>query len=219
MARLWRKSLSPYESVTEARRQLAHPADFRRYAADVLDLLPVRSGSLLDVGCGLGWLVKEANDRGFAAVGVDPSRTQTRTGRENLKVSLTTTYPRGKFDVVIAKHVLEHVKKTDEFLKRVRNALKPSGYFLVACPNNYSLMHFIFQNRWYGLCPSQHVWQFTPESLKALLRRNGFKIERTVINSLDYQPVGIRRIIFGFLTHLANFLKIGDQVVVICRRR
>ncbi len=222
-----KKSLNPpnpgpeiYDDPKEAKKQLQNPENFERYARELLKLLPVGKGLLLDVGCGLGWLVKEANSLGFRASGVDPSKTLVNLGKKELDVDLKITFPKNqKFDVVVAKHVLEHIFKIDKILRQIFYVLKPGGYFLVACPNNASLLHWLFGNRWYGLRPAQHVWQFTPKTLTALLKRNGFKIEKVIVNSLDYQPGGTKQIIFGFLTNLANLFQIGDQVVVICRRR
>lgn len=226
MAKNWKKSLNPsspgpeiYDDPKEAGKQLQHPENFKRYARDILQLLPIRQGRLLDVGCGLGWLVKEAASVGFTASGVDPSQTLVSLGKKELGVNLTVTFPiNQKFDVVVAKHVLEHITEADQFLGKISHVLKPGGYFLTACPNNYSLMHWIFRDRWYGLCPSQHVWQFTPKSLSALLVRNGFKIDKVIVNSLDYQPGGVKQIVFWFLINLANLFRVGDQVVIICRR-
>lgn len=209
-----------YESVAQAKRQLNNPDNFLRYAREILDLTPKKSGTLLDVGCGLGWLVQEANCRGFDACGVDNSKNLVKLGKKKLNLNLSTSFPKKKkFDSIIAKHVLEHIKSAEPFLKKILKSLAPGGIFVVACPNNTSLMHWIFGARWYGLCPNQHVWQFTPSILSMLLQKNGFKINKIIINSLDYKPKGIKLIIFWFLTNLSNILGIGDQIVIICSRR
>ena len=208
-----------YENVVEARKQLKNPSNFKRYAREILDLVPKKTGTVLDVGCGLGWLVQEANKRGFDAWGVDSSKTLVRFGKAKLGLNLSNSFPKNKFDIVIAKHVLEHIKPAEPFLKKILNSLAPEGVFIVACPNNKSLMHWIFGSRWYGLCPNQHVWQFTPKILSVLLEVNGFNIDKIIINSLDYKPGGIKQGAFWFLTNLANILRIGDQVIIICSRR
>lgn len=211
--------------MSEALRQWKTQADgFRKYAREILDLLPIKKGHLLDVGCGLGWVVAEAKKRGFLAMGIDPKKDYVRIGRRylraNLKVaSLENFTTKKKFDVVVAKHVLEHIVKPGEFLAKTRHLLRPGGYLVVACPNIRSLMAWIFRQRWYGLCPSEHVWQFTPKILRLLLEENGFKIEKVVVNSLDYQPPGWKGVVFSLLVAVANFLKIGDQVVIVCRLR
>lgn len=226
MAKLSKKSLNPnpgseiYESELEARSQLQNPANYQHYAREILDFLPKKFGTLLDVGCGLGWLVKEAKSRGYKAIGMDTSKILVRLGKKELKLDLYNSYPKNKkFDVIVAKHVLEHIKSAEFFLKNISKLLSADGVFLVACPNNASLMHWTFGSRWYGLCPNQHVWQFTPGTLSMLLEKNGFKIDKIIIDSLDYKPNGIKLAAFWFLTNLANILRIGDQIVIICSRR
>lgn len=224
MVKRSRKSLSPpspaiYESVAEARKQFAAPQDHVRYAQELLALLPVRRGELLDFGCGAGWLVREANKIGFTASGYDPAKVFVSLGRQKLGLDLQTAFPvQRRFDIIVAKHVLEHISKLDQAVEKIFWTLKPKGYFLVACPNIRSLMYFIFRERWYGLQPAQHVWQFTPSLLPKILRRRGFKIEKVIVNSLDYQPGGIKQVAFWILTSLANLLGVGDQVIVLARK-
>lgn len=213
-----------YQDLKEAEKHFRNQGkDFRRYANNILDFLPVKSGRLLDVGCGFGWVVSEAEKRGFKAIGIDQAKPYIELGKQVLHVELINTSlekfsTKEKFDVVILNHVLEHIKKPDEFLTKIRQLLKSGGLLFVACPNINSLMYWIFRDRWYGLQPAQHVWQFTEKTLPALIAKNGFEIDRIQINSLDYQPAGYKKFIFLVLTTLANLIGIGDQVFVLARK-
>lgn len=78
-----------YNSLEEAERQFStQKIKFQKFARDLLDFLPLSSGKLLDVGCGLGWVVAEANKRGFAAIGIDQAKPFVVTGERRLKVDL-----------------------------------------------------------------------------------------------------------------------------------
>lgn len=184
--------------------------DKRRYARELLDYLPKNiSGNLLDVGCGRGkFLVKEARRRGFKAVGIDPL---INTDLEHYQTSQ-------KFEVITAKHVIEHVRDLDRFLRKCRDLLKSNGLFLISCPNIKSLMYYIFKNKWYGLQPAQHVWQFTPELLTAVLKRNELEIISKNITSLDYQVKGFKGIVFALLLAMAKILPVGDQLVCLAKK-
>lgn len=184
--------------------------DKRRYARDLLNFLPAgTTGSLLDVGCGTEQiLVQEAKRRGFEATGIDPL---VNTDLEHFRT-------RRKFDVIVLKHVLEHIANLDSFLSKCFRLLKDGGYLLVACPNIKSLMFFLFRKRWYGLQPDQHLWQFTPELLKAVLERNNFRIVKAKINNLDYQVKGLKGIIFFFLLTGAQIFSAGDQLVFLAKK-
>ncbi len=162
---------SIYNSVREAEKQFStQKSKFRKYARDILNFLPIDSGRLLDVGCGLGWVVAEANKRGFLAIGIDQARPFVETGKKRLKVDLQVSNfecfkTQEKFDVLIMKHVLEHIEKADKFLQKANRLLNKNGLLLVACPNIDSLMFWIFKDQWYGLQPAQHIWQFTPKTI------------------------------------------------------
>jgi 2-polyprenyl-3-methyl-5-hydroxy-6-metoxy-1,4-benzoquinol methylase len=213
-----------YDSLSEAERQFStQETKFKKYARELLDLLPKGQGKLLDVGCGLGWVVAEAHKRGFDAMGIDQAKPFVVTGKERLNANLYLSdlehfQTEEKFDVVVLKHVLEHVKNADKFLQKAHQLLNKKGLLLIACPNIDSLMFWIFQDRWYGLQPAQHVWQFTPKLISEVISRNGFLIEKVITNSLDYDVPGLKGIAFKILTSVANLINKGDQVVVIAKK-
>lgn len=213
-----------YDSVAESEKQYkTQKIKFEQYAKDLLDFLPTTSGKLLDVGCGLGWVVAEANKRGFDALGIDQAKPYIKTGKKHLGVNLQVSdlehfRTSEKFDALVLKHVLEHIKDADNFLKKAHTLLNKNGILLVACPNIDSLMYWLFKQKWYGLQPAQHVWQFTPVLISKVIARNGFTIERVITNNLDYDVPGIKGIIFRFLTTVADIIGKGDQVVVIAKK-
>lgn len=186
------------------------PKNWEKYcqAKEILDLLPVSTGTLLDVGCGQGQLVKLAKQRGFTATGIDPL----------VNVSLEKYQTRKKFNIITLKHVLEHIEKPQFFLKKIHRLLAPGGYLIVSCPNMNSLMARIFLDRWYGLRPLEHRWQFTPKTLSQVLKENNFKIEKIIVTNLWYRVPGWKGVIFKILLFTADLLKLGDQVIVIARK-
>ena len=177
-----------------------------RYAKQLLDYLPATRGSLLDVGAGKAeFLVKEARKRGFKAMGIDPL---VNTDLEHFQT-------KKKFDVIVLKHVLEHVGDLNRFLGKCHRLLNPGGTILISCPNIRSLMFYIFRDRWYGLQPGQHVWQFTPDTICAVLERNGFQVKNFWITNLDYQPQGFKKLIFAALLFAAKITHLGDQIILL----
>jgi len=214
-----------YDDPKEARSQFGKKRrDFERYARELLNYLPAGSGrTLLDIGCGAGFLVAEANRRGFKACGIDASKVLTRLGKEKLKanlqaVSIEKYKTNQKFDVLVAKHVIEHIEDLDSFLAQCHQLLKPHGLFLISCPNIRSLFYFIFRKRWYGLQPDQHRWQFTPKLLTSVLEKNGFKIVKAEVTNLNYQVPGPKRPIFWFLLALAKLTNLGDQLIFLAKK-
>lgn len=212
-----------YDSVSEMETQFQEQKEkFEDYARRIAKLLPISKGRLLDIGCGLGWFVKLALQLGFQAEGIDSGKACISVGRSRLKINtklstLSKFHPKYKFDIIVANHVIEHSDNPREFLRQIKNNLKKDGWVLISCPNFDSLMLWLFQERWYGLVPKQHRYQFSPKSLRFLLEKEGFKIERIVVNNLDYDPGGFKGIIFKLLLVIASVLNVGDQAVVLAK--
>jgi len=203
-----------YDNKKELQLQKMQKEKFEKYAKDFAKSLPIKSGSLLDVGCGLGWFVKLANQIGFKAEGIDKGK-----GYIGVKKSWPLLY-RGKpkkFSIITANHVIEHIDNPVKFLKQIKNHLKKDGWVQFSCPNFDSLMCWVFQEKWYGLVPHQHRFQYSPTSLKYLFKKNSFKIEKIIVNNLDYQVKGWKGIIFQCLLRIADITNTGDQVTIQAR--
>jgi hypothetical protein len=76
-----------------------------------------------------------------------------------------------KYDVIIARHIIEHVLDTNSLIKLWSSYLNKQGRIIIAVPNQH-LTNSI------PLDP-QHCHAFTPDSLKAIMEFNGFKQENT----------------------------------------
>lgn len=212
-----------YESKAEAKKHYGtQKKEFENFAKLILDYIPNDVGNLLDVGCGFGWVVFEANKRGFVAQGVDQSKAYTELGKKMLKVdlknvSLEKFKSRIKFDTVILNHVLEHIEKPNVFLEKIRSLMSPNGHLFVAVPNIDSVMFKLFQSRWYGLQPHQHIWQFTPMTLKKLLKENGLSIVKMETRNLGYQVSGLKGLAFKLIMFVAPKIGQGDQIFTLSK--
>ncbi len=209
--------------MNEALKQIkTQEKEFTAMADDILDLVPVQKGKLLDIGCGIGWVVKEANTRGFVASGIDTNPEYVSAGKKYLKVnlihsSLENFKTKQKFDVVVLKHVLEHIIDPQDFLAKVKKLVAPKGYIMVSCPNIHSLMAMLFLERWYGLVPMEHRWHYTQNNLPQLLSKNGFNIKRVVISNMWYKVPGLKGVIFWVILRIADMLNAGDQITVVAQ--
>ncbi len=95
-------------------------------------------GRLLEVGCGNGFLLDEALDRGFTSVaGVEPSLDAIADApprvRGHIKTGLfdAAMFAPGEFDVVCGFHVFDHLIDPKRFLADVHRVLKPNGWLLL----------------------------------------------------------------------------------------
>jgi 2-polyprenyl-3-methyl-5-hydroxy-6-metoxy-1,4-benzoquinol methylase len=99
----------------------------------------LENDTVLDVGCGNGYLAYDIAKKAKRVVGIDINKKNIKFAekyykRENLEFILgdATKYQFNEsFDVIILSNVLEHIKNRVEFLKRLKN-IAPK--FLIRVP-------------------------------------------------------------------------------------
>jgi 2-polyprenyl-3-methyl-5-hydroxy-6-metoxy-1,4-benzoquinol methylase len=140
-----------------------------------------RPRRLLDVGCGLGFSLLAAQERGFQAVGIDPlgpADPADRPGRTILRATLETFAPTERFDVVSAIDVIEHVVDPIATLRRATELLVPGGIVVLATNDSSSLGARVLGPRWTHYHRA-HLWFFTPPSLSRIAERAGLEVVLT----------------------------------------
>jgi SAM-dependent methyltransferase len=141
----------------------------------------VAPGKLLDVGAWVGYLVSEADARGWNAMGVEPSTFASGFARERLGVDVRTgglfdtDLPTAGFDAVTMGDVIEHFVRPDAALDRIAGLLAPGGVLWLALPDAGSRLARMMGRRWWSVIPT-HVQYFTRASIRILLERRGYEV-------------------------------------------
>ncbi len=94
--------------------------------------------SVLDIGCGRGFLLDRLVDRGVSGlVGVDVFAEVEGAGWTYVAGDVTVGLPAGdaSFEVVIAGEIIEHVPNPDLLLREIRRVLVPGGALVISTPN------------------------------------------------------------------------------------
>jgi 2-polyprenyl-3-methyl-5-hydroxy-6-metoxy-1,4-benzoquinol methylase len=137
---------------------------------------------VLDYGCGVGTLLRVANEVGAHATGIE----QSDTAREKIEgAGFATVYadldalgraePQAQFDWIVLCEVIEHLRRPWEDLEKLRPLLKPTGDLIILTPNFDALRSRLSRDRWDQRVNLTHLYYFTPHSLSAVLRRAGFE--------------------------------------------
>jgi len=136
-------------------------------------------GKLLEIGCFDGYLLTRLRKDHWDVYGCDPAG-QTSIAIENLGSDRIVndffsrdTYPSNHFEVIIFRHLLEHLYDLHSFLEAVSYALKEEGCIFIEVPNIYATFNF----GGFGSFFHQHISHFSIETLQALLRQHNFIIE------------------------------------------
>lgn len=138
----------------------------------------LRTGTVFDVGCGLGAALKIFQDRGWSAHGVEPDRGRVAYANERfhlpnvkhgtLDEKLATDV---HADLVFTHHAFEHFANLDAVMTAITRILKPNGFLFTAIPTyreNRSTMSRLWMN-------SGHYSLFSDKSFDQLLARYGFE--------------------------------------------
>jgi 2-polyprenyl-3-methyl-5-hydroxy-6-metoxy-1,4-benzoquinol methylase len=175
--------------------------DYKKFDSHFKNIFKVRfnlvkkyknKGKVLDIGCATGTLLSIFKEKGWEVWGVEPSSSSEIASARGIKV-LQSTFEEAKlnsnfFDVVILNHTLEHVNNPIETLKKAHSILNKGGLILIDVPNFGSLSSRIYKSKWPYILPNEHTFHFTPDTLKKVIKKSGFKVIHTETRSglFDY---------------------------------
>lgn len=133
--------------------------------------------NMLDIGCGTGWISKVWADSGACVTGLEPSsaRGAMAQGRgiRVLPCYIEELNDAESFDLIVIRHVLEHLEHPAEILQKLHARLNPGGLLLIIVPNIDCIGRSLFDTDWTWVLP-WHCNFFNPKSLGNLLSLNGF---------------------------------------------
>ena len=93
-------------------------------------------------------------------------------------------------DVICFWDTLEHVPDPLAFLREVGRRLAPDGVFALSVPYFSSVPARVLGSRWWTLKPEQHIWHFTPATLRLVAARAGLVITSVITSPLRRANVG-----------------------------
>lgn len=162
---------------------------FSRHLEDVADRIHAGSGdgddlTIVEVGCGQGyfleWLEKRFDGRLSNLVGFDPAFRDNSMIPELARVetcyfnSETSRRLDIRPDIIVTRHVIEHVDDPIEFLTALREVCEPGTSIFVETPT----IQWILDNNAVHDLYYEHCSVFDVESLRLALEKTGFAVDR-----------------------------------------
>jgi methionine biosynthesis protein MetW len=162
----------------------ARAAAYERARPEILEHVPRGARRVLDLGCATGTTgaaLKQRQDVEVVGVELEPEYAREAATRldEVLNADAESAMPAGRFDVLIAADILEHLKDPWATLRRYVELLEPGATAIVSLPNvaHWSTYAHLARGSWprkpEGIFDATHLRWFTLGDARELLQQAG----------------------------------------------
>lgn len=115
-------------------------------------------GSMIDVGCASGFIMKGFKDNGWEVKGIEPNINMAKYGRSKFDFDISETVfelyqGQNTFDLITMIQVIAHFYDVRRCLKKAYRLLKPNGLLLIETWNKDSFTAKIMGNAWHEYSP------------------------------------------------------------------
>ena len=136
-----------------------------------------KNQEILDVGCATGYLVERLRPFVKHAYGFEVREDDVAFAQQRGLDVFDEWDDVPVVDRITCTHVLEHVTTPEHLLIHMFEHLKPNGHLYLSVPNRNDAMLTVYESEpyaewWYE---EPHRWYFTPEALRLLIERVGFR--------------------------------------------
>lgn len=124
----------------------------RRSRQAIINAVPKNTMSILDVGCGSGWLAEHFLQYGKQIVSSDisitnPAKTLLKSPHKNhagiVCDAFNLPFKNNSFDCIVASEVIEHVFDPTLFVDSLLQKIKPGGTLILVTPYNEKIEYFL----------------------------------------------------------------------------
>jgi 2-polyprenyl-3-methyl-5-hydroxy-6-metoxy-1,4-benzoquinol methylase len=139
----------------------------------------ITNKAVLDFGCGIGGFLNLVKNSASKADGVELEKAlQSSFKQRKLNVFSNLSLVRGKYDVITAFHVVEHLEKPKEILKQLSKFLTEDGEMIIEVPNSNDALLTLYENKPFQNFTywSQHLFLFNEKTITELVKQAGLKL-------------------------------------------
>jgi len=142
------------------------------------------NSKILEIGASHGFFLNEVKKKGFAPYGVELSKKACDNAKKYFGIDIENVdfiqssfiNKKEYFDAVVLLDVLEHLTNQNEILKGINTVLKRKGMLVLTLPNIDSWEFKICGRYWEWLSPPAHLFYYSPDTIKKMLKKHGFEV-------------------------------------------
>jgi 2-polyprenyl-3-methyl-5-hydroxy-6-metoxy-1,4-benzoquinol methylase len=138
-----------------------------------------KTNNILDVGCGDGYFLEVARNRGWNVFGTEYTNEAIGVCRskkiEIFKGELNYSNFNGiEFDVVTSFEVIEHINNPKEVIDNILKLLRIGGALYFTTPNFNSINRRLLKSDWLIIEYPEHLSYYTSSTMNKFLKSNKF---------------------------------------------
>jgi len=179
-----RKQVNADDLKRDAGRSVLPLARLRRWYAGTNNQgqYAVRTGEImLDIGCGSGLSLLEAQELGAKVYGIEADPNVRRIADElklNIHIGSLHDEPfQGvSFDLIVLNQVIEHIPDPGKAMEALKKRLKPDGRLVLVFPNRRSLWQRVFGIKWINWHVPYHLHHFDAVGFRSFSNRHGYAV-------------------------------------------
>jgi len=142
-----------------------------------------KTNKILDVGCGIGYFLEVAKERGWEVYGTEYTDEAIQICSSkgiNMQKGILSTrnYQSEEFDVITSFEVIEHINNPVDELTNFHKLLRKEGLVYLTTPNFNSLLRYRLKSEYNVICYPEHLSYYTPKTLNKLFTSVGFKTKK-----------------------------------------
>ncbi|CAM4154210.1 glycosyltransferase [Lederbergia lenta] len=198
---------------------------------EIVQLVPMEAGKILDVGCGAGATGLELKNRQSCQLfGIELNPLAASFAKSHYQAvyeedvePLELALPDGYFDVILFADILEHLKDPGKVIQKYAQLLKPGGSMICSIPNilHAEALFPLLQGYWNyqnaGILDRTHLRFFTPNTVETLFPSDMFEIRTKKYNYIEVDPKVA--LFFNEVSHLAqkfdfSMNQLSDQIKI-----
>lgn len=158
-------------SVRNPLRYLSHREEMYYGVAKEICKTTPKGGTILDIGCGLGYFTYALVRDGYNAKGIDIAQEAISNARSSYGDNFIcgdffSHNPEIKYDVVCMLELIEHVDNPHAYISHAKSLLKPGGKLIMTTPNR---SWFPDSDIWNTDLPPVHITWFSEKGARDLL--------------------------------------------------